>query len=89
MKFSKAIASESKRHGLVDIEAAGLQVDLVIDSGLRVLVVVLGHLPGGQGQHGGQLRRGGRGEGLERSESTVKRRQGLALSSCWAGDEGC
>ena len=37
-------------------------MDLEADGGLRALVVVLAHLRGGRGRHGGRRRRGGGGD---------------------------
>ena len=74
-------------HGQVDVGGIELQVDLAVDGRLRVLVVVLAHLRGARGRHGGRLRSGGGGSGagavavaLGRSEGAVKRWRGLALS---------
>ena len=40
-------------HGQVDVGSVELQVDLAVDGGLRVLVVVLAHLRDGRGHDGG------------------------------------
>lgn len=56
---SHIILVKVARHGQVDIGSVELQVDLAVDGGFQVLVVVLAHLGSGLGRcHGGQLRRG-------------------------------
>ena len=60
---SHIITVKIVRHGQVDIGGVELQIDLAVDGGLRVLVVVLAHLRGGCGRHGGRLKRGGGGGG--------------------------
>lgn len=50
---SHIVAVKVVRHGQVDVGRVQLQVDLAVDGGLRVLVVVLAHLRGGRGGHGG------------------------------------
>lgn len=44
------------RHERVDVGGVELQVDLVVDGGLQVLVVVLVYLPNGHGCYDGWLR---------------------------------
>ena len=46
---SHIIVVKVVRHGQVDVVSIELQVDLAVDGGLRVLVVVLTHLKGGRG----------------------------------------
>ena len=60
---SHIITVKIVRHGQVDIGGVELQVDLAVDGGLRVLVVVLAHLRGGCSRHGGRLKTGSGGGG--------------------------
>ena len=46
---SHVIVVKVARHGQVDVGSVELQVDLAVDGGLRVLVVVLTHRKGGRG----------------------------------------
>ena len=77
---SHIIAVKIVGHGQVHIGGVELQVDLAVDGGLRVLVVVLAHLRGGCGRQGrdekGRRRRrrcaGAAAGTLGRSEGVVK-----------------
>ena len=46
------------RHGQKDTGSIELQVDLAVDGGFQVLVVVLAHLQGERGCHDGQPKTG-------------------------------
>ena len=50
---SHVIMVKVVRHGQVEVGSLELQVDLAVDGGLRVLVVVLAHLRDGRGHDGG------------------------------------
>ena len=49
---SHIIVVKVVRHGQVDVVSIELQVDLAVDGGLQVLVVVLAHLQDGHGHDG-------------------------------------
>lgn len=71
-------------HRQIDVGGIQLQVDLAVDGSLRVLVVVLAHLRGRRGGHGGGgARRGGDAGAAERRSC-----KGLRLEAAGGGRRG-